>query len=149
MCMSQLHHRTTQQHYRRRLTMVALPVVILTRIGLWLLPASRLQALLMRLADANPAPQAHPDYAERAASAVASASKLVPGASDLTQALATLTMLRRRGLNGRLRMEVQRNRAGFLRTRFWAEHDGRALTGGRPAGLASLKVARSFNGDSF
>ncbi|HMQ29535.1 MAG TPA: lasso peptide biosynthesis B2 protein [Chloroflexaceae bacterium] len=116
--------------HERRLLLLALPIVLSARAGLWLLTPRRLAPMLVRLAEATAAPQAHTDYAERAARAVARASRLVPGADSLTQAMATLTLMRRRGLTGRLRRGVRRDRRGALLTHAWVEHNGRVIIGG-------------------
>ncbi len=116
--------------HERRLLAAALPVVLVTRFGQCLLVPRRLAPLLARLADATPAPQAHSDYAERAARAVSRASRFIPGADSLTQALATLTLMRRRGLTGRLRRGVRRSHAGILESHSWVEHNGRIIIGG-------------------
>lgn len=116
--------------HERRLLLAALPIVLATRAGLWLLAPRRLAPILEQLAEATAAPQAHTDYAERAARAVIRASRLVPGVDSLTQALATLTLMRRRGLAGRLRRGVRRDRHGALQTHAWVEHNGRVIIGG-------------------
>lgn len=116
--------------HERRLVAAALPIVVAARVGLFVLPPRRLAPLLARLAEATAAPQAHSDYAERAARAVTWASRIVPAADSLTLALATLTLLRRRGLTGRLRRGVRRDRTGTLHTHAWVEHEGRIIIGG-------------------
>lgn len=131
--------------HERRLLLAALPIVLATRAGLWLLAPRRLAPILARIAEATSAPQAHTDYAERAARAVTRASRLVPGADSLTQALATLTLMRRRGLAGRLRRGVRRDRCGALLTHAWVEHNGRVIIGGpreRVAQFTPLPASR-------
>lgn len=122
--------------HERRLLMAAFPVVLIARVGLLALSPRRLAPLLAALAEAMAAPQAHTDYAERAARAVVRAGRLVPGADSLTLALATLTLLRRRGLTGRLCRGVRRGQDGVLRTHAWVEHNGRLIIGGPRARVA-------------
>lgn len=124
--------------HERRLLLIALPVVVITRLGLWICPLPLLQGLLCRLADLTAGPSVHQDYANRAACAVRRASRLVPQASCLTQALATIMLLRRRGLIGRLRIGVQRDPEGQFRAHAWVELCGRVVIGGSPDGLTEF-----------
>lgn len=136
--MMQLRKLSTIPAYERRLLVIALPIVVLVRLGLWLCPLQSLQSFLARLADEMAAPLAHPDYADRVARAVRRASQLVPRASCLTQALATMLLLRRRGLIGRLCIGVQRDADGIFRAHAWVELRGKVIIGGSPDGLAEF-----------
>lgn len=139
----------TMPAHERRLVLVALPIVLAARLGLWLLPLARLQRLLARIADTTATAQAHSDYADRAARAVQRASKLVPAATCLTQALATLTLLRRRGLVGRLRIGIQRGTDGAFHAHAWVEFGGRVIIGGTPESLASFTSMPAFRGETL
>lgn len=123
------------QPHERRILVTAIPALLIARVGLWLLPLPRLQRLLGRLADAIPAPYAHTDYAERAARAVACASWLVPFADCRSRALATLLLLRRRGLPASVREGIRVRPEGIQR-HTWVEHNGRVIIGG-PASLVA------------
>lgn len=127
---SPLSQLARMRPHERRLFTAALPIIVAARVGLSLFPLRRATRLMLHLAEAIAAPQAHTDYAERAARAVSCAGRLVPGADSLTLALATLTLLRRRGLTGRLRRGVRRDSAGVLHTHAWVEHNGRLIVGG-------------------
>lgn len=122
--------------HERRLLAAALPVVLIARLGQLALAPRRLAPLMVALGEAMGAPQAHTDYAERAARAVARAGRLVPGADSLTLAVATLALLRRRGLTGRLCRGVRRDGSGALHTHAWVEHNGRLIVGGPRARVA-------------
>lgn len=97
----QLSARTT---YRRRLFVKALVILAATRFAMTFLGMRRLLIFLGWLADRAAAPQAHDDYASRVAAAVTSAAAYVPGANSLARALATLTLMRCRGLLGNLQL---------------------------------------------
>lgn len=135
--------------YERRLFVTALLVLLLVRIGLWVLPLRQLQALLRYLAEATSAPQAHPDYAVRVARAASLAATLVPAASCLTQVLTTQMLLRRRGLIGRLRIGVEHGPQGMLATHAWIEYNGQVIIGGTPEDLARLTPFPACEGESF
>lgn len=116
--------------HERRLVVVALPIVVIARLGLWLLPLHLLRDMLCWLADTTAATRAHSDYAGRAALAVQRASRLVPGATCLTQTLATLTLMRRRGLIGRLCIDSQHDSKGAYPTHARVELGGHVIIGG-------------------
>jgi hypothetical protein len=120
-----------------RLAFVALLAVICTRLALWVLPyrwlhrwahrpfAARRGEVMRRL---------------RIARAVAIASRLVPGASCLTQALAALRILRWRGEDAKLCVGMRRGSTGQLEAHAWLEHEGGVLIGELP----DLQGYRSF-----
>lgn len=66
---------------------------------------------------------------ERVVWAVRAASRYVPAASCLTQALAAHTLLERRGLQNALRIGVARNEAGVFEAHAWIESDGEVVLG--------------------
>jgi hypothetical protein len=102
--MSALCHLSARTTYKRRLFIKALVILAATRLAMTFLGMGRLRAFLGWLADRAAAPQAHDDYAMRVAAAVTSAAAYVPGANSLAKALATLTLMRCRGLRGNLRL---------------------------------------------
>jgi hypothetical protein len=59
-------------------------------------------------------------------------SRLIPGASCLTQALAAQILLRRRGYVTELRLGVGRDAAGRFAAHAWLERDGRIVIGAAP-----------------
>lgn len=124
--------------HERRLLFAAFPLVLAVRVSLCFIPLRQLMPLLSRLAELTAAPQAHADYAPRAARAVARAARLIPGSNSLTLALATLTLLRRRGHTGRLRLGVRRTAAGAGHTHAWVEYNGQVIIGGPATGTAGL-----------
>lgn len=65
---------------------------------------------------------------EPAIVAVRRASKLVPGATCLTQAIAARTLLARRGHSSTLRLGVAKE-DGDLKAHAWLESDGRVVIG--------------------
>jgi len=105
--------------------MVLLP---LTAAGVRLLGLRRVQGLLERLA---PRPDQHrpaeEGAAERTARAVATAAGCFPlPASCLPRSIALWWLLRRQGINSRLRLGV-RKAGGSLLAHAWVEHQGRPL----------------------
>ncbi len=68
----------------------------------------------------------------RVAQAVRRASRWVPAASCLTQALATRVLLARHGHASTLRFGVAKNARGALEAHAWVEHGDRVLIGELP-----------------
>lgn len=67
--------------------------------------------------------------------AMAHASRLVPGATCLPQALAAEALLTRGGLPAELQIGVMKTEAGKLTAHAWVESDGRIVVGDLPGGL--------------
>jgi hypothetical protein len=107
----------------------ALALVWHVRIALWTIPLDRVRR---RFAGALPSTsnEAAADP-KTIALAVRRASRLVPKASCLTQALAARELLARRGIVGRLKIGVAR-KDGALEAHAWVEHDGRIVLGRVP-----------------
>jgi hypothetical protein len=61
--------------------------------------------------------------------AVAAASRFVPYASCLTQALVVERFMRRAGFDPTLRIGVARTSNGTMEAHAWIEHDGRVVIG--------------------
>ena len=103
-------------------------VVAAVRLGLWLLPLRSLHRWLGRLARLPRAPWeiGSPD---RVARAVTRASRWVPRATCLTQALAVRALLDRRGHPASVRIGVGRSRDGRLEGHAWVESGGRIVAG--------------------
>ena len=123
----------------RSLLVKAAFIVGAVRLGLWGLPFRTLRRLLARVAQ-QPAGlhQACPERSRRAdrssldriAWAVTVASRYVPAASCLTQALATQVLLGRRGHPACLRIGVEKGEEGQLQAHAWVESDGMVVIGG-------------------
>ena len=90
------------------------------RLGLWLLPFQALRRFLGRMGRATPKPQDESrDFIKRANRAVRVTSRLVPGATCLTQALATQVLASRHGYEARLYIGVAKNEEERLEAHAW------------------------------
>ena len=100
------------------------------RLGLWLLPFQSLRRLLARVGSVplrwRNAGQLSPD---RIAWMVAIASRCVPQATCLTQALGAQLLLEREGYPARLHIGVAKGERGQLQAHAWLEHDGQVIVG--------------------
>ncbi len=115
----------------RRLLMTAALMQAAIRLGLALLPYRRVRGLVDRLARTSLSRQPTPAVSpERIAWAVATGSRLVPGAACLTQALAAQLLLERRGHPARVRVGISRTEGAELLAHAWLESDGRIVLGG-------------------
>lgn len=105
--------------------------VVVVRVALSLLPARRAMSATLRLqrwcAAAGRDAGWPPD---RIAWSVRVASRGVPGATCLTQALATQALLALAGRSSRLRIGVGRDEDGTFRAHAWVEVDDRVVIGG-------------------
>lgn len=110
-----------------RLAAETVGVVAGVRLALWLMPFRTVRRLVTRAA-ARPrtARTCGPD---RIAWAVRGASRYVPRATCLTQALAAEWLLARNGHPARLHIGVARDRHGEFAAHAWIECDGRVLVG--------------------
>ena len=107
----------------------ALLVIVSVRLGLWVLRYGRMRRIVE---SRKPGPSRDLVASlRRVCWAIKYASSVVPGASCLTQALAALAMMRRRGIEGDLRFGV-RQKAGAKRldAHAWVEIDGVVVVGG-------------------
>ena len=104
------------------------------RVGLWLLPFRVLRRLLARLSQANSQlQQGNSAFIDRVAWAVTTASRYVPAATCLTQALATQVLLCRQGHPASLRIGVAKSEAGEFQAHAWVEYQGEVVIGGSEA----------------
>jgi len=113
----------------QRLLLAAGAWIVAIRLGLWVLPFSSLRRLLAwsaRLPAARLAGQPAPT---RVVWAVAAASRCVPRATCLTQALATQLLLARRRHPTLLRIGVAKNDQNRFEAHAWVESDGQVLIG--------------------
>lgn len=106
----------------RRLLVQASIVLFWTRLLLWLLPWEVATAGLAKLH----VPGSIPMTPERGAWAVRNASRVVPRATCLTQALALQHLLMRAGHTPRLTLGVSKGTEGF-EAHAWVEHEGEPL----------------------
>lgn len=112
----------------RRLILRTVPVVVLVRLALWLVPVSRLQRLLTaRRIESAPL---GPYQARRLAWAVSAVASRVPNATCLTRALALQILLRERGSRSRIHVGFVSKGAGKVRGHAWLEWQGEVLIGG-------------------
>jgi Transglutaminase-like superfamily len=106
----------------------------LVRVGLWLLRFQTLRRLLAYTtrghAEAKGGDQASINQVARA---VTVASRYVPAATCLTQALAAQILLSRRGHPASLRIGVGRSEAGEFQAHAWVECQGKIVIGGAQA----------------
>jgi hypothetical protein len=113
----------------------ALGRVCFVRLGLWLLPfrvvKERVEKITAASANSSSGPPTTQDLQVvlRVASSVRRASRYVPAATCLTQALATQLLLARRGQVSRLRIGVSKGQGGELKAHAWVESQGRIVIG--------------------
>ena len=124
---------------RRRLSIIALGVMMAVRVGLTLLSFSRLRDALDRLAALGGRGGAHPSASiDDVAWSVGAAARFVPRATCLVQALALEFLLSRSGRPAELRIGVAREDGG-LKAHAWIEADGRRfLEDAEPDRFAAL-----------
>jgi len=123
---------------RRRLAVTSLLTVAAVRIGLAVLPFGRLRAILRRVKSSpSRRPGAVPS-AEELAWAVGVASRYVPRATCLVQALALELLLARSGRAAEVRIGVAKQN-GHLQAHAWVESEGqRLLEDSEPTRFTSL-----------
>jgi hypothetical protein len=115
---------------------------------LWLLPFWTLRRLLAHMMPAHAAThEGNQASIRHIVWAVTVASRYVPAATCLTQALATQVLLRRCGYSANLRIGVARSEAGEFQAHAWVEYQGEVVIGGvqapsRFTPLASLDGER-------
>lgn len=124
----------------------SLPLAALVRLGLWLLPPRLWHPLLRPVAGRPSARAARSVPAERVAWAVAAASRFVPGATCLTQALAARLLLAWLGHPALVRIGVARDAGGSIAAHAWVESGGAVVLGGTPASLARYRAFPSLEG---
>jgi len=118
-------------------------LLLVCRIGLWLLPYARLR----RMVDGTspPAPEPPRDFPERVSWAIGALARRLPAMTCLVQSLAAHALLRRAGCPAELRIGVQagaRNAVKPLEAHAWVECEGRIVVGDVPD-LAEYSVLRA------
>jgi hypothetical protein len=111
----------------------AFSLVLAVRLGLCVLPVRTIGRLLSRLAQRKQRGLGDPSLPDRVARAVQRASRMVPGATCLTQALVAQVLLERRGLPTRLQIGV-RDRDQAMHAHAWLESRGKTVIGGGSPG---------------
>lgn len=114
------------------LAIQALSVLLIVRLGLWVLPPRLvLQRVDRLLASSDSLTYRKGGFAPRQiARAVTIVSRRVPRASCLTQALAGQILLARHGHRSRLRIGVARGPRGEFQAHAWVETDAGPVLGG-------------------
>ena len=115
----------------RRLLVTAVLLLTAIRLGLWLLPFQTLRRVLPRRIQApTRLDNSNQSFPKRIGWAVTIASRYVPRATCLTQALAVQVLLDRRGYPAHLRIGVARGAQRLLEGHAWVEHQGQIIIGG-------------------
>lgn len=120
-------------YQEKKLLTRALFLIVIVRIGLWLVPFRLLERWLT-LADAPNIGEKDPDWVtvKSVVRSVRSCSLYVPYATCLTQALATRVLLRMDGQNSSLKIGVEKDRNEKFGAHAWIEVDGRIVMGKHP-----------------
>jgi hypothetical protein len=121
---------------RRRLLVHALMLVLVVRIGLWILPFRVLHRAVVTRGSRRSG-GSHP--VEAITWAITAAAHRVPRASCLTQALAGMLLLSANGHPAMLRIGVAKKEDGGLRAHAWIDSGGETILGDpRSDALVSL-----------
>ena len=110
--------------------LIALPLVAATRAALWMLPSGAIVRRVSRLSRGAPIADGARRDAELITWAVRAASRLVPMATCLTQAVAAQLLLVRSGHAPEICVGVARDAAGAFRAHAWLELEGKVILGG-------------------
>jgi hypothetical protein len=114
----------------RRLLAEAGLLLVLSRIGLWLLPYPTLRRALDRVSPSGP--EAPREAADRVAWAVNAVARRLPGMTCLVQSLTAHALLHRRGYRADLRIGVHERASSAARpleAHAWVECEGRVVVG--------------------
>jgi hypothetical protein len=124
------------------LLFAALAIVAVVRTLLWLLPSRVSLRLVRRMSGlAAHAPPARRPSVECIAWTVRAASRVVPGATCLTQAAAAQLLLWYYGHDSTLCLGVAKSTGADFLAHAWIEHEQRVLVGGaHSANFARLKA---------
>lgn len=105
----------------------AMPWVCAARLALWFVPFRNLQRLVNRFARPSRSSRLNTPV-EKLSWSVSSASRFVPRATCLTQAVALHVLLKRAGYQSRLRIGVS-STAGEFESHAWVENQDRVVIG--------------------
>jgi hypothetical protein len=115
--------------HHRRLLVTAVTLVAIVRLALWILP-SRIIVRSVRAVGLTYPDGVLPRVDVDAVTwAVEAASRRIPQATCLTQAIAAQLLLRRHGFQSRLCLGVARDVGGGFRAHAWLERNGRVVMG--------------------
>lgn len=128
--MERLHKFLQLPPAQRRLLMRAWFLLLVVRLGLWLVPFSRQRRFWQQFSAAAPGGPPAAGEVDRVAWAVSLAGRYVPRATCLTQALTVQIMLKRKGIAAHLRLGVAKDDEGRVTAHAWLEHAGQVLIGG-------------------
>jgi hypothetical protein len=120
-------------------------VVAVVRLGLSLLSYRTLVRWLPKSRDT--APKGY-DELRRVGWGVRNASRIIPGASCLTQALAAQFLLARSGHQSRIRIGVAKDVDGRFLAHAWLISDGRLVIGGKSAELRRYRSLVDLDPDT-
>ena len=133
---------------KRVLLMKALWLVISVRFALWFLPFRVVRNAIEKFAQTSVKfLDREADSVESVVWAVTVASRRVPAASCLTQALATQVLLRRRSYPAELRIGVAPGERGEIAAHAWIELDGRIIIGGSDSARRFVTLLTGTGGD--
>jgi hypothetical protein len=112
----------------RRLLVSSVLLQASIRVGLWLMPFSKVQRLAIRWAARKEC--AGPGSEKRVVWAINMTSLMVPSCTCFVRALAAQVLLQRRGFETDLRVGVAKEPNGRLKGHAWLEKKGEVLIGG-------------------
>ena len=115
--------------HERRLLARALALVMVVRLALWLLPSRTIVRSVRAVGLAYPDPRTPRVESAVVIWAVEAASRRVPHATCLTQAIAGQLLLRRYGFASQLCLGVASDIGGAFRAHAWLERNGRVVLG--------------------
>jgi hypothetical protein len=128
----------------RRLTARIVLLLAAIRLGLWVLPFSTLRRQLRTSIPAAACPPALVAVpVERLARLVEACSRVVPGATCLTQSLAVQFLLGRAGHPSVIRIGVARNNVRGFEAHAWVDYQGQVLLD-HSANIARYRILASF-----
>lgn len=115
---------------------LAVPLVVVVRVALSILSSRRVLLFVRRLTKANGADHRRGPRTATIIWAVEGASRCVPMATCLTQAIAAMLLVRLFGERAQFCLGVAPTEAGALRAHAWLECEGYPILGG--GGIRSL-----------
>jgi hypothetical protein len=115
----------------RQILVKAFFLLIIIRLGLWLLPFRTLQKNLERLFHYPATSHELSLSPERFSWAVSAVSQYVPAATCLAQALTLQVLLSREGIHSDLAIGVARDDTTGITAHAWLEIDGKLIIGGQ------------------
>lgn len=117
------------------------------RLMLWLLPFRKMRELLTIFSGASSPNAAEQVPLERVAWAVIRASRYVPAATCLTQALVAKILLTRLGYRAIVHIGVARSKAGEFQAHAWVESRGKIVIGGSGRSLQRYTPLAAADGE--